>query len=187
MQEVGKETYKEYLARVITKEIGEVVNQKMEETKKELLAIQYNLTLQQTEEILKNYKKLKEHIELSDIDKKTMIGEIKECYDKDIENLMSEVFANNELYLEGLLKNRYKTIIFLKFIDNILDKYLKEKKDDKIEIRKKKILKDLYMQGKKQAEFIYNNYEVERTFYMDREKLIKDLAPYFFGIRGLNI
>ena len=51
---------------------------------------------------------------------------------------------------------------------------------DKVETRKRNILKELYIKGQKQSEFIYNNYEVERTFYLDKDKLIKDLAPYFF-------
>lgn len=43
------------------------------------------------------------------------------------------------------------------------------------------------MEGMKQSEFIYNYYEVDRTFYSDKDKLLKDLAPYFFGIKGINI
>ena len=39
----------------------------------------------------------------------------------------------------------------------------------------------------KQSEFIYKYYEVDRTFYSDKDRLIKDLAPYFFGIKGINI
>ena len=52
--------------------------------------------------------------------------------------------------------------------------------NDKIEVRKRIILKELYIKGKKQSEFIFEYYEVERTFYTDKDKLIKDLAPYFF-------
>ena len=77
--------------------------------------------------------------------------------------------------------------MFLDFIDGILQAYLKNKSDDKIEKRKKIILKELYMKGRKQSEFIYEFYEVDRTFYTDKDKLIKDLAPYFFGIKGINI
>ena len=77
--------------------------------------------------------------------------------------------------------------MFLDFIDRILQAYLKNKSDDKIEKRKKIILKELYMKGRKQSEFIYEFYEVDRTFYTDKDKLIKDLAPYFFGIKGINI
>ena len=100
---------------------------------------------------------------------------------------MTGLFSENELYLESLLKNRCKTKMFLDFIDGILQVYLKNKSDDKIEKRKKIILKELYMKGRKQSEFIYEFYEVDRTFYTDKDKLIKDLAPYFFGIKGINI
>mgnify|MGYP003192121458 FL=1 len=47
--------------------------------------------------------------------------------------------------------------------------------------------KELYIKGAKQSEFIYKYYEVDRTFYTDKDRLIKDLAPYFFGIKGINI
>ena len=59
--------------------------------------------------------------------------------------------------------------------------------DELFEKRKKIILKELYMKGRKQSEFIYEFYEVDRTFYTYKDKLIKDLAPYFFGIKGINI
>lgn len=186
MQQKG-ETYKEYLVRVVTDEIGNVVKEKMEQTRKELLSMNYNVTLEQTEEILKNYKKLKEHIKNSKMDEKQIFHELKEYHNKNIESMMSEIFSVEELETDGILKNRYKTIMFLNYIDNVLNVYLEKEAKDKVGIRKKNILKNLYMEGRKQSEFIYDNYEVERTFYTDKEKLIKDLAPLFFGIRGLNI
>lgn len=186
MQQKG-ETYKEYLVRVVTEEIGKVVKEKMEQTRKEILSMNYGMALEQTEEILKNYKKLKEHIKNSKMDEKQLIQELQEYNNKNIENMMSEMFSVDELETEGILKNRYKTMIFLNYIDNTLKMYLEKDTKDKIEIRKRIILKKLYIEGRKQSEFIYDNYEVERTFYTDKEKLIKDLAPLFFGIRGLNI
>ena len=39
------------------------------------------------------------------------------------------------------------------------------------------------MEGMKQSEY----YEINRTFYSDNENLLKDLTPYFFGIKGINI
>ena len=100
---------------------------------------------------------------------------------------MTGLFSEDELYLESLLKSRYKTKMLLDFINKVIEHYLHEKTKDKIEIRKRNILQHLYIEGMKQSEFIYNYYEVDRTFYTDKDKLIKDLAPYFFGIKGLNI
>ena len=65
MQNSEKETYKDYLVRKVTEEISNVFKQKMDETKKELLEINYKVSLENTEEILKNYKKLKDHITLT--------------------------------------------------------------------------------------------------------------------------
>ena len=100
---------------------------------------------------------------------------------------MTGLFSEDELYLESLLKSRCKTKMFMDFIDGILENYLKNKSNDKIEIRKRNILKHLYIEGMKQSEFIYKYYEVDRTFYSDKDRLLKDLAPYFFGIKGINI
>ena len=73
------------------------------------------------------------------------------------------------------------------FIGKAITRYLENNDDDYVEQRKRKILKEIYVDGKKQSEFILENYDSERTFYSDRTKLIKDLAPYFFGIKGIEI
>ncbi len=183
----SKETYKDYLVRIVTKEIGEVFARKMDEAKKELLEMNYKSVLEGTEEILKNYKKLKEHITLTKQEKDELLGITKEYEDKQLESIMTGLFSEDELYLESLLKSRYKTKMFMDFIDGILENYLKNKSNDKIELRKRNILEHLYIEGMKQSEFIYKYYEVDRTFYSDKERLLKDLAPYFFGIKGINI
>ena len=65
MQNPEKESYKDYLVRKVTEEIGVIFSQKMDEAKKELCDIDYKTVLIKTEEILKNYKKLAEHIDLT--------------------------------------------------------------------------------------------------------------------------
>ncbi|MBO5004565.1 MAG: hypothetical protein J6D03_04840 [Clostridia bacterium] len=180
MQNQEKETYKNYLVRKVTEEIGKVFEIKMEQAKKELKEIEYDVVLDKTEEILKNYKKLSEHIVLTDKEKEILKDEKDEFHNKELENIMTGVFSEDELYLESLLKSKYQTKLFIDFINRVLKNYLNGETKDKIEIRKRIILKELYIEGKKQSEFIYDNYEVERTFYTDKDKLIKDLAPYFF-------
>ena len=75
MQNQAKETYKDYLVRKVTEEIGKVFEDKMDQAKKELKEIQYEDALSKTEEILKNYKKLSEHIVLTDTEKETLKDE----------------------------------------------------------------------------------------------------------------
>ena len=180
MQNQEKETYKDYLVRKVTEEIGKVFEEKMDQAKKELKEIQYEDVLNKTEEILKNYKKLSEHIVLTDKEKETLKDETDEFHNKELENIMTGLFSEDELYLESLLKSKYQTKLFIDFINRVINNYLNGETQDKVETRKRNILKELYIKGKKQSEFIYNNYEVERTFYLDKDKLIKDLAPYFF-------
>ena len=187
MKNSEKETYKDYLVRKVSEEISNVFKQKMEEAKKELFQINYKVSLENTEEILKNYKKLKEHMALTKQEKEELLELTKEYQDKQLESIMTGLFSEDELYLESLLKSRCKTKMFIDFIDGILDKYLNDKSNDKIEIRKRNILKHLYIEGMKQSDFIYKYYEVDRTFYSDKDRLLKDLAPYFFGIKGINI
>ena len=132
-----KESYKDYLVRTVTQEIWNIFNQKMDEAKRELKNINYKLALENTEEILKNYKKLKDHITMTDEEKKELLGETQEYHDKQIESIMTGLFSENELYLESLLKNRCKTKMFLDFIDGILQAYLKNKVMTKLKKERK--------------------------------------------------
>lgn len=187
MQSPEKERYKDYLVRKVTEEIGNIFSIKMDEAKKELKDINYRSVLEKTEEILKNYNKLEKHVALTDEEKLELINESNAYHNKQIENIMTSLFSEDEIYLESLLKSKKKTKMFLDFINRVFNEYLSLKTNDKIEIRKRKILTELYIKGMKQSEFIYRFYEVDRTFYSDKDRLIKDLAPYFFGIKGLNI
>lgn len=180
MQNQEKETYKDYLVRKVTEEIGKVFEEKMDQAKKELKEIQYEDVLNKTEEILKNYKKLSDHIILTEEEKESLKDETEEFHSKELESIMTGLFSEDEIYLESLLKSKYQTKLFIDFINRVINNYLNEETKDKVETRKRNILKELYIKGQKQSEFIYNNYEVERTFYLDKDKLIKDLAPYFF-------
>lgn len=62
---------------------------------------------------------------------------------------MTGLFSENELYLESLLKNRCKTKMFLDFIDGILQAYLKNKSDDKIEKKKENYIKRIIYEREK--------------------------------------
>ena len=168
------------MVRKVTEEIGEVFANKMDQAKKELKEMRYDEILNKTEEILKNYKKLSDHIVLTEEDKQILKNETEEFQNKQFENIMTGLFSEDEIYLESLLKSKYQTKLFIDFINRVFDNYLKCETNDKIEARKRIILKELYIKGKKQSEFIFEYYEVERTFYTDKDKLIKDLAPYFF-------
>ena len=114
MQNQEKETYKNYLVRKVTEEIGKVFEIKMEQAKKELKEIEYDVVLDKTEEILKNYKKLSDHIVLTDKEKEILKDEKDEFHNKELENIMTGVFSEDELYLESLLKSKYQTKLFIK-------------------------------------------------------------------------
>ena len=131
MQRPEQETYKNYLVRTVTEEIGNIFAKKMDEAKKELFEMDYKVALESTEEILKNYKKLKDHITLTKQEKEELLGETKEYQEKQIESIMTGLFSEEELYLESLLKSRCKTKMFIAFIDGIFERYLNVKSNDK--------------------------------------------------------
>lgn len=189
--ENSKEAYINYLVRKVadgvSNEISILFDEKMSNLKKEFYAIDYKTNLVRTEEILKKYNKLKKHVELSKFSKDEIKAETDEYYNTEMEVLMTEIFAESEIYLKSLLRNQCKTKLFINFIGKVLNNYFEECTEDKIEIRKRKILKEVYLNEVKQSDFILENYETERIFYKDKEKLLKDLAPYFFGINGLEI
>ena len=82
MSSQEKESYKDYLVRTVTQEIGNIFNQKMDEARRELKDINYKLALENTEEILKNYKKLKDHITMTDEEKNTLKQNFESLVDK---------------------------------------------------------------------------------------------------------
>ena len=128
-----KEAYKDYLVRKVTEEIGEVFANKMDQAKKELKEMQYEEILNKTEEILKNYKKLSDHIVLTEKDKEILKNETEEFQNKQFENIMTGLFSEDEIYLESLLKSKYQTKLLIDFINRVFDKYLKYETEDKIE------------------------------------------------------
>ena len=158
MQNQEKETYKDYLVRKVTEEIGKVFEAKMDQAKKELKEIQYEDVLNKTEEILKNYKKLSDHIILTDEEKESLKDETEEFHSKELESIMTGLFSENEIYLESLLKSKYQTKLLIDFINRVINNYLNDETKDKVETRKRNILKELYIKGQKQSDFIYNNY-----------------------------
>ena len=116
-----KEAYKDYLVRKVTEEIGEVFANKMDQAKKELKEMQYEEILNKTEEILKNYKKLSDHIVLTEKDKEILKNETEEFQNKQFENIMTGLFSEDEIYLESLLKSKYQTKLFIDFINRVFE------------------------------------------------------------------
>lgn len=182
-----KEAYIDYLVRKVSEGVSNVIDKKIETIKSEILNLDYKHTLEKTELLLTKYKELKKHVEMSEFSREEIQDETYESYNQEIEQMMTEVFSESETYIKGLLRNRYKTKALILFIEKILNDYLEQKTYEPVELRKRKILKELYIEGGKQTEFILNNYDLDRTFYKDKTRLIKDLAPYFFGIKGIEI
>ena len=69
----------------------------MDQAKKELKEMQYEEILNKTEEILKNYKKLSDHIVLTEKDKEILKNETEEFQNKQFEiDFMTSMHKNME-------------------------------------------------------------------------------------------
>ena len=185
--EKTKESYIDYLVNKVSEGVNKILDERLEEIKSTFINMDYKMSIEKTEEILKKYRKLKQHIELTKFSDKELKDEANESYNKEIEQMMTEIFSESESYLKSLLRSRYKTKSFILFIEKVLNYYLSLENIDDTDIRKKRILKEIYINGVQQTDYIYDNYDSERTFYRDKARLIKDLAPYFFGIKGIEI
>ena len=103
----------------------------MDQAKKELKEIQYEDVLNKTEEILKNYKKLSEHIVLTDKEKETLKDETDEFHNKELESIMTGLFSEDELYLESLSDDELASLC------ETADILIEEKDNDTVKVIKK--------------------------------------------------
>lgn len=183
------ECNKKILVKEISEELTNYIKKELDNTKKQIIGIKYEFALEKTEELLKQYKKLKANVRLNEmLDNKNINYNVKE--DKRVTELMNKYFTKKEIEDSIIQTNRkYKdTKIFLNFIDGVFKEYLGLKVMKDTEIRKRLILEKLYIQGTDQKVFIEKFYgKSARMFYTDKDNLIKDLAPFFFGLAGMKI
>ena len=90
--EKTKEAYIDYLVRKVSEGVCKVFDEKIEAVKDNFINIEYETTIEKTEEILKKYKQLKEHVEFTEINKEDLEGESYESHNKEIEQMMTEIF-----------------------------------------------------------------------------------------------
>lgn len=192
MVELNEED-KNKLLQGIREDISDILKELVQGTKKDIEQIiadnfyddvQYGVALDKTEELLKRYKSLAEHVNNIDITEK----ELREAEQTQIRQVMKNLFTEDELYFEKLYKSKINTEILVKFLEKVFKAY----KDECIgstslpEIRKRDLLDRYYIQGISQQEILLD-YPSQKTFYKDRKDLIEDLAPRICGVFGLQI
>lgn len=184
---------KNELLKVIRKDISDILKELVQNTKKDIEQIiednfyddvQYEIALDRTEELLKKYKSLAEHVNSIDITEE----ELKEAEETQIRQVMKNLFTDDELYFEKLYKSRINTEILVKFLEKVFKTYKEEciGSTSSPEIRKRDLLERYYIQGISQQEILLD-YPSQKTFYKDRKDLIEDLAPRICGVFGLQI
>lgn len=153
----------------------------------------YKNILNKTLEVLETYKILKDYVEHEEKNNLT-IETLKNVEKEKIQNFMIASFVEDieDINYEKLFKQTKETKIFLEMVTNIFKDYTKDlqkrnvDRKNKIKFERKiKIVEDYYMKGRPLSE-ITSMYENERSFYYDRDEIIKELAPRLFGIHGVN-
>lgn len=187
------EAEKKELMDGIRKDFSDILNELVLGIKNDILEIiesnfyddiKYEIVLEKTEKLLKNYKSLREHVNNIKITKL----EIKEAEETQIRQIMKNLFTDDELYFEKLYKSKANTEILVRFLENIFKAYKEEciGSTSLPEIRKRDLLENFYIQGLSQQEILLD-YPSQKTFYKDKKDLIQDLAPRICGVDGLNI
>ncbi|MFL2100077.1 hypothetical protein [Desemzia sp. FAM 23989] len=130
--------------------------------------------LRNTELLLKNYRKLKDHC--SEID-------------SEIEEFEGTILDMQELTIESLMRYRYKTVKMLKHVDKMLIVYEWDcGHGSEEEKRRYSILKKRYLiEDRRTVKELCEELSVEQaTVYRDTKRAIKDIAILLFGIDALE-
>ncbi len=146
--------------------------------------VQYEIALETTETLLKNYKRLREHVNSIKITSQ----DLKDAEETQIRQIMKNLFTEDELYFEKLYKSKANTEILVRFLENIFKAYKEEAigSTSLPDIRKRNLLESHYIQGISQQEILLE-YPSQKTFYKDKKDLIQELAPRICGVYGLKI
>lgn len=177
----------------IKNDISNILKELVQNIRKDILEIiennfyddtRYAIVLEKTENLLKSYKSLREHINNIKITNQ----DIKHAEETQIRQIMKNLFTEDELYFEKLYKSKANTEILVRFLENIFRAYKEEGigSTSLPEIRKRDLLENYYIQGLSQQEILLD-YPSQKTFYKDKKDLIADLAPRICGVDGLKI
>lgn len=131
--------------------------------------------LMNTELLLKNYRKLKDHC--SEID-------------SEAEELEDTIFDLTELTLESLMKYRFKTAKMLRHVDRMLYAYEWDCRHGSVEERRRfRILQKRYLaEDRITVKDLCEELNVEQaTVYRDTKRAINDVAVLLFGFDALKL
>ena len=192
MVELNDEDKKELFAG-IRNDISDILKELVNDTKKDIESIieenfyddvQYEMTLETTENLLKNYKRLREHVNSIKITSQ----DLKNAEETQIKQIMKNLFTEEELYFEKLYKSKVNTEILVRFLEYIFKAYKEEAigSTSLPDIRKRNLLENHYIQGISQQEILLD-YPSQKTFYKDKRDLIQELAPRICVVYGLRI
>lgn len=140
--------------------------------------------LYNTRLLLRNYTRFKQHVDSATFSS------------SDIEELEEEFVGlgmedKKDTYINSILRTKERTRIMIAHIDNLLDVYKKEAKEneDQEQLDRCKIIHHRYIVKNKKSiiELSMDLCMSQATVYRYEEKAIKELSVLFFGVDAISI
>ncbi len=144
--------------------------------------------LRNTEILLKNYHSFKDHIENAIFTKEQLEdNDVSELID-DLYNKLESDDLDESTYIQSILRTKQRTQIILEHIQNAINFYESQSVNwPEEKQRKLKVLKEIYINGKRPDEVAADlNYSV-KTIFRDKKEAIRDLSTLLFGIDGVRL
>jgi len=105
------------------------------------------------------------------------------------EQLEEDIFVDNEIIINSILKSKRRTEIMINHIKSCLDYYINSGRMSKnIEIQRRvEAVELIYIKKMKHNEAADYLHVDPRTFRRDRKKAVEELAVIFWGVDGIKL
>lgn len=163
---------KEEIIKLATKTAVEVWEKK-NETKQEWIEKKLR---ENTKRLLRNYKRLKTHAEQA-------VDSTCKSRPSDLKLVLAEIFdKKGYVKLEAIMTSKERTEVMINHIDRMLEVYEKECKEEAS--LKYLLLKQFYIERKKEAEILSDNPVGKTALYEKLREAIDDMTILLWGFSG---
>lgn len=157
------------------------------DSKEECAKARYDRKIRNTNLLLKNYKRFKEHI------KNTVCTE-EELETATVTDILDSLYnleddeKDDITIVQGILKSKKRTEIILKHIDKIINFYMYDAEStNDIELKRRAdVIYKLYIEGKNLEEITDELHISISTAKRDRKRATNEIAILMFGIDGIR-
>lgn len=157
------------------------------DSKEESAKARYDRKIRNTNLLLKNYKRFKEHIENTvcteeELETATVTDILDSLYN------LEDDEKDDITIVQGILKSKKRTEIILKHIDKIINFYMYDAgSTNDIELKRRAdVIYKLYIEGKNLEEITDELHISISTAKRDRKRATNEIAILMFGIDGIR-